>query len=100
MNYKTITYSSLLILFILNGCSNIDKKTTAVPETANQSNSIEARNISESEQSIQIQKSEEPIVNEIPGQKTYDNLWMLIRDHLVFENNINRKKVKNKVSIV
>ena len=98
MNYKTITYLSLLILFILNGCSNIDKKTADVPETANQSSSIEARNISESEQSIQIQESEKPIVNEIPSQKTYDNLWMLIRDHLVFENNINRKKVKNKVA--
>ena len=98
MNYKTITYSSLLILFILNGCSNIDKKTTIVPETANQPNSIEARNITESEQLNQIQESEKPIANEIPSQKTYDNLWMLIRDHLVFENNINRKKVKNKVA--
>ena len=98
MNYKTITYLSLLILFILNGCSNIDKKTTIVPETANQPNSIEARNITESEQLNQIQESEKPIANEIPSQKTYDNLWMLIRDHLVFENNINRKKVKNKVA--
>ena len=98
MHYKTITYLSLLILFILNGCSNIDKKTTIVPETANQPNSIEARNITESEQLNQIQESEKPIANEIPSQKTYDNLWMLIRDHLVFENNINRKKVKNKVA--
>ena len=98
MKYKTITYLSLLILFILNGCSNIDKKTTIVPETANQPNSIEARNITESEQLNQIQESEKPIANEIPSQKTYDNLWMLIRDHLVFENNINRKKVKNKVA--
>ena len=63
MKYKTITYLSLLILFILNGCSNIDKKTTIVPETANQPNSIEARNITESEQLNQIQESEKPIAN-------------------------------------
>ena len=69
MNYKTITYLSLLILFILSGCSIIDKKTTDLPEAANQSNNIEARNISETEQSIQIQESENPIVDEIPSQK-------------------------------
>ena len=96
MYYKTIIYSSLLTLFILNGCSNIDKKT-AILETT-QSSDIENRDIPESEQPIQIEESEQPIANEPSGQKTYDNLWMLIRDHLVFENNINRKKVKNKIA--
>ena len=96
MYYKTIIYSSLLILFILNGCSNIDKKT-AILETT-QSSDIENRDIPESEQPIQIEESEQPIANEPSGQKTYDNLWNLIRDGLVFDNNINRKKVKNKVA--
>ena len=97
MYYKTIIYSSLLTLFILNGCSYIDKKTTAIPETT-QSSDIENRDIPESEQPIQIEESEQPIANEPSGQKTYDNLWNLIRDGLVFDNNINRKKVKNKVA--
>ena len=96
MYYKTIIYSSLLILFILNGCSNIDKKT-AILETT-QSSDIENRDIPESEQPIQIEESEQPIANEPSGQKTYDNLWNLISDGLVFDNNINRKKVKNKVA--
>jgi len=97
MYYKTIIYLSLLILFILNGCSYIDKKTTAILETT-QSSDIENRDIPESEQPIQIEESEQPIANEPSGQKTYDNLWNLIRDGLVFDNNINRKKVKNKVA--
>ena len=94
---KTYTYYILLILFIINGCSYVNKTATNEPETTNQSSEIEKQKILDSEDIFSEEKADESYVVEATEQKTYDNLWEMIQDGLVLKSNVHRKKVKNKI---
>ncbi len=95
---KTITYYILLMLFILNGCSYVNKTATSEPETTSQSIEIEKQKVLDSEEFFSEEKVDESLVNEVSEQKTYDNLWEMIQDGLVLESNVHRKKVKDKIA--
>ena len=103
MIYKTVFYIILFMLFLINGCSYMDK-TEVIEEqiTSKESPNIEKEISLESDDfgdsEILGQEKKEGFVDETEAQKIYTDLWIMIQDELVFERNINRKKVQDKIA--
>ena len=98
MKYITITYSILLMLFIVSGCSYINKADTSDSEATGSTIDTEKQDVLDAETLYSSKEPEEPITNEVSKQKTYDDLWNMIQEELVLEGNINRKKVREKIA--
>ena len=86
------------MLFISNGCSYISKTDESKSEITSQSIDIEKQDVLESEKLQSTEDLEKSLVSEVSEQKTYDNLWNMIQDELVLEDNANRKKVKDRIA--
>ena len=88
----------MLMLFIISGCTYIRKTETTDSEITNQESvNITETNILKPSDSISPKVVEE-VGNQIPKQKTYTDLWVMIQDKLILERNINRKKVSDKIA--
>ena len=98
MLYKTMVYKLILMLFIISGCTYIRKTETTDSEITNQESvNITETNILKPSDSISPKVVEE-VGNQIPKQKIYTDLWVMIQDKLILERNINRKKVSDKIA--
>ena len=98
MKYITITYPILLMLFIVSGCTYINKTGTSESEATGSTIDTEKQDVLDAETLYSSKEPEEPITNEVSKQKTYDDLWNMIQEELVLEGNINRKKVREKIA--
>ena len=86
------------MLFIISGCTNTRKTETTDSEITNQESvDITETNVLKPSDSISPKVVEE-VDNQIPKQKTYTDLWVMIQDELILERNLNRKKVSDKIA--